>query len=257
MKMDFFVDVFYKLFVITAVVIFLTACSGGGGGSENSTAPSIAALPNIIFTSPTTGPIVTNQNSLTVKGLCIDGATVSVDGDSVASTTCLGTSFTITLTANTEATFTYNFKEFTSSADMSNPTSLQWTRDVTAPNAPSITTPVANPHISNNSSIAITGACEIGARVNISGDMSGSQACSSGSFSFTDSQSTDQTYNYSLTQTDLAGNTSNAANVVWQYDTVAPMAAVITSPAVNPYISVVSASTGEMFFPRKHSLVES
>ncbi len=240
MKLDFFVDVFYKLFVTTAVVIFLSACSGGGSGSESSTAPSIAALPNVIFTSPTTGPIVTNQNSLTVSGLCIDGATVSVDGDSIASTTCLGTSFTITLSANTEATFTYNFKEFTSSADMSNPTTLQWTRDVTAPNAPSITTPVANPHISNNSSIVITGACEIGARVNITGDMSGSQDCTSGSFSFTDSQSTNQTYNYLLTQTDIAGNTSNATNVVWRYDTVAPLAAVITSPAANPYISAES-----------------
>ena len=240
MKMDFFVDVFYKFFVTSIAVLFLSACSGGNKGDESSTAPSVSVLPNIIITSPTTNPLITNQNSLTVTGLCIDGATVSVDGDSTASTACSGTSFTITLTAVTEATFTYNFKESTSSSDISNPTTLQWTRDITAPSAPAITAPVANPHISNSSSIVITGTCEIGARVNISGTTSGSQTCASGTFSFTDSQSTNQTYNYSLTQTDLAGNTSSAANVVWQYDTVAPLATVITSPAANPYISAES-----------------
>ncbi len=240
MKMDFFVDVLYKLFVTTTAVLFLSACSGGGKGEESPKAPAVSSLPSIIITSPTTRPLVTNQNTLNVTGLCIDGATVSVDGDSSASTTCSGTSFTLTLAASTEATFTYNFKEFTSTSDMSNPTTLQWTRDITPPSTLSITAPVANPYFSNNSSITITGTCEIGARVNISGDMSGSQICTSGTFSFTDSQSTDQTYNYLLTQTDPAGNTSNAASVVWRYDTAAPLAPVITSPVANPYISAES-----------------
>ena len=156
MKLGFFVEVIYKLFVATTAAFLLSACSGGGKGEESPVSPVVPALPNIIFTSPTISPLISNQNSITVSGQCIDGATVAVDGDAIASTTCSGGSFTIVITTTTEGTFTYNFKEFTSSADVSTPTILQWTRDVTPPNSPPSISVTASGNARANDSTAAT-----------------------------------------------------------------------------------------------------
>lgn len=205
---------------------------------------SSAAPPTPVLTSPNPSfsPFISNSSTLAIEGSCEGTNTVYLTGDSTQSTTCSSNAFSFTV--NKGADGEYNFSVYQQAGGTpSGGASTTWIRDTIAPITPVIALPGSSPFYSSASSLIITGACETGADVNLTGDSNKTTTCSSSGFTFNISKTTDGTYNFSISETDAAGNTSSTASQQWIRDTSAPIAPTITSPASNPSITNLNSVT--------------
>lgn len=198
---------------------------------------SIPATP--VMSSPTSANYYSSANSLNITGSCVTGNTVYLSGSESQTYVCAGSSFAFTVTASIDGTESYTiYQEDATTFTSSGEASLSWTRDTVAPAGLTKVNPASSPYTS--ASLTISGGCETGASVILSGDDSQTVTCSSGGYSFTILESTNATYNYSIVQKDLALNTSSAVTQQWIKDNSVPAAPTIVTPATNPYTSNVS-----------------
>lgn len=212
--------------------------AGNSSSSSSVTWVRDTAAPSApVLSLPATNPYTSKTNSITVSGSCESNATVSYSGSSSGSTTCTSSSFSFIVNRSTDGTANYSIYQTDLAGNTSNNTNLSWTRDTTAPTTPVLSQPNPTTVRSSGNSITVIGSCETNATVNYSGSGTGSTACASSSFTFNISKSTDDIYNFSISQTDAAGNTSGTVIVTWYRDTLAPAAPTLTSPNENPYIS--------------------
>ena len=199
---------------------------------------SIPATPTI--TNHVTNPIYTNTSPLTLAGACISGHTVFIaEGGAVLTSGLCAVSNTYSLNVAKGANGQYTLSVYQNDPVSGNDSAsldVIWVYDSAAPAAPVITTPAASP-VTASGSITIAGTCELNATVNLGGDDVQSTICSSGSFNFSVSEAVDGTYNYTVTQTDLANNTSAADNQQWIRDSGALPLPTIDVPSADPYIS--------------------
>jgi len=203
-----------------------------------------SSVPNTpILSSPATPTLSTNTNSITIAGSCDDGNTVYLNGDSSSSIACSSSSFSFNVIKNTDSTYNFTVYQKTPGNIQSGATSITWIRDTLAPIAPILTAPGITPYYSASNNLLISGVCENDSNVIVSGDSSIMVVCSGSSFSFNLSKTTNNTYSFSVTQTDAAGNNSSATNLVWVLDTVAPGAPTVTSPASYPILTNTSSIT--------------
>ena len=73
---------------------------------------------------------------------------------------------------------------------------------------------------SSDNTLVIEGSCEIGVTVTLGGNDSPTASCTNGTVQFTITKTTDGSYNFTLSQTDRAGNaTITAATIAWTRDT--------------------------------------
>ncbi|WP_413290149.1 Ig-like domain-containing protein [Bdellovibrio sp. HCB337] len=242
--------------LLIPLILSLTACDGKKGGkapkqsSEMAPAvpevtptptptasPSPIPLPAVVITNPSTSTVVSNSSSLAISGSCQNGATVTVSGDATSSASCASGSFSLSVAKSTDGTWNLAVSQSMAGVPNSASVALTWVRDTVAPSAPVITSPGNNPLISNGSSVTLSGSCETGANVQLAGDATSSQVCAAAAFSFSITKSSDGTFNFTLVQTDPAGNASASAAFQWNRDSVAPAAPTVTAPATNPYIS--------------------
>jgi hypothetical protein len=199
-----------------------------------------------IITSPTNG-LITNSVSQSININCLSGATVDLTGDfltSPASNVCAGigsTTFNVNLTA-TDGSKSFSATQTnlsgTSAAD-----NISINLDTLDPVAPTITTP-ANTSNLNNISQSITGNCEAGATLNISGDINGSPVTTTCTIGGTYSQAI--TLNagegikaISVNQVDSASNTSPATNISVTLDTLRPTVAITSSESSPTSVSPI------------------
>ncbi|PWU15670.1 MAG: hypothetical protein C5B49_11510, partial [Bdellovibrio sp.] len=196
-----------------------------------------ALPPTPVLTSPATSLVYNNGNTLVIAGSCGSGNTVVLSGDSTGSLTCAVGTFSFTASETSDGTYSFSVDQQSASNLVSGAATVTWTRDTVAPSAPTVTNPPVNPLISNSPNLTLSGACEVNATVNLSGDATGSTICSAGVYSLSAAEPADGVYNFTLTQTDRAGNTSAAKNFTWTRDTTAPAPPTVTSPAANPFIS--------------------
>lgn len=198
-----------------------------------------ASPPTPVIISPTPNPYHSSESNLTITGSCIDGNTVEMSGDDSGTQTCMSGGFSFTVSKSNDATYSFNFRQTNSTNDSSGAATFTWIRDTTAPSAPTITIPSTSPYHTNSDSIVISGSCEAGSAVNLSGDVDlDSTTCSNAnSYSFTINKITDGSYQFIIDQKDLSGNTSPNTSKIWIRDTVAPIAVTITNPANNSYLS--------------------
>jgi large repetitive protein len=195
------------------------------------------APPTPSVTSPGSSPVTNANNSINITGTCEPNASVSLSGATSASQACSSGLYSFTVSSSSDGTFTYTISQTDLAGNSSLGTvGVTWIRDTTAPNAPSITSPLS-PYLSNSSTISIIGSCENNANLQVSGDHTASQTCSGGSFNISVSKNSDGTFNFSLKQTDIAGNQSAISQFQWTRDTTPPAAPSIVQPAINPYIS--------------------
>jgi hypothetical protein len=124
-----------------------------------------------------------------------------------------------------DANHTMNFNQENPNNTTSNNTSAEvsliWHRDQAAPAAPSIQSPSTSPYTAPGN-VTLAGACETNATINVSisetlttNISTLSDLCVDGAFSFDVVKSDDDTYTFSVTQTDLAGNISPTASLAW------------------------------------------
>lgn len=190
-----------------------------------------------IMTSPGINPYYSASNNLLISGVCESGSNVSLSGDSSDMVLCSGSSFSFNISKNTNSTYTFTIDQTDVAGNNSSTTSLTWTLDTIAPNAPTITTPATYPITSNGNTLTITGACETNAKVYLTGASTQNVTCSSSAYTFSVTKSADGTYDFSVYQTDLAGSSSASTVAQWIRDTAAPSAPTIANPTTSPYTS--------------------
>ena len=104
---------------------------------------------------------------------------------------------------------------------------------------PTIASPAASPFYSNSSTFSISGSCESGDTVVLSGAAAMETPCSQFSYQFLVNQQADGIYSYEVSQENAIGGVSPSAGVVWVRQTsVAPPG--IASPSAKPFLSGLS-----------------
>ncbi len=187
----------------------------------DQTAPTAPTI-----TSPSNGTL-TNLTAQTIVGACETGALVSVSGaitGSPVTTSCVGSVYSraVTLTAaNGSKSISVNQTDV--AGNLSASSNISITLDNMAPTAPTIATP-ANGSFTNQTAQTLTGACETGATVNLSGNFTGSPTsttCMASNYSTPVTITAgDGSKTITVSQTDVAGNTSVNTNSVFTLDTV-------------------------------------
>lgn len=195
------------------------------------------------ITTPASTPIYTNASSQTVSGTCVTGNTVTLGGDVVAADvlnpigsltqTCSDGAFSFVVEKLIDGAYTLQVTQKNASDLTSSPSQIVWNRDTVAPTNLTISNPMTSPYTSGGE-LTLAGACEADATVNLSGDDTQNLICASSDYSFTINKGTDGTYNFTVSQTDLAGNTSSTLSQQWVRDSSTLPAPVITTPASTP-----------------------
>lgn len=199
---------------------------------------TIPGTPTI--TNFTDNPRYTKTSPLTVAGACVAGDTVAISegGVDLGSQVCAGTNtYSINIAKGVDGTYTLALYQTdpVSLNDSAN-RDFTWIYDTVAPAAPLISNPTVSP-VTTSGGLTISGTCEVNATVNLTGDDTQSVVCGGGSFSFSITEAMDGTYNYSLTQTDLALNVSGSVAQQWIKDTTALTLPTIDTPSVDPYVA--------------------
>lgn len=190
-----------------------------------------------IITAPGINPYTSSSTSLLIAGTCDNGTAVNLTGDSTNMVNCTSGSFSFNVNKTTNAIYNFSLSQTDAAGNTSTNSTLQWTLDTAPPSAPTITNPATSPLTSNSSNFTIAGACENSATVYLSGSSIQNVVCASNAYSFTVNKTSDGTFSFSVSQTDLAGLSSSSNSVQWIRDTSAPSAPTITNPATNPLTS--------------------
>lgn len=194
---------------------------------KDTTAPAVA------ITSPANGSFV--NGSATIVGTCETGINVTVNGAGVSvsvTTPCAAGSFSVPVSFTAGDGNKVVVASQIDAAGNTGSASRTYVRDGTAP-AIAITAPAVG--TSNSSGLTVSGTCETGLTVNISGtgvSAPSSTGCAAGAFSAAIIFSAgDGVKNVVASQTDLAGNIGSD-NRNFARDSTGPLLA-ITGPAAN------------------------
>jgi hypothetical protein len=217
--------------VLFSVVFFvLTGCKVGGKVTSAQTTPTPVALISApIVSTPAVSPYYSKANALLISGVCENGAVVTVTGATDAVQTCASNSFSFIYPQTNDGIYTFLISQGAPSQSASNQTALVWIRKSSVAQ-PIVTSPATSPFSSGQPTLAISGSCETGAVISLSGDAGGSTVCGNSTFSISVPKAADGSYNIQITQTDGAGNTASTS-IVWQKQ------ALGISPN-NPYLVV-------------------
>ncbi len=200
--------------------------------TRDTTAPGAPVL-----TAPTVQPFVSNASVLSITGTCEANARVFLSGDDAQDVSCGDGIFSFSVAKSVDAPYHFSVAQRDRAGNSSAPVSLQWLRDTEKPLPVQLTSPSANPYLSGDSRLSLSGVCEAGATVHVSGDATASAPCSGSSFTVEVNESSDAVYHFTLNQTDAAGNTSGDLLFQWTRDTAIPPVPTIDSPAANPAVS--------------------
>lgn len=218
----------------------LKQTDGAGNDSTSKTFQwirdtSIPPAPTLV--SPSFNPFHSNGSSVTISGACTDGFTVYLSGAQTQNVVCSGQSYSFSITMTVDGSYGFSVTQVNAAGTSSAGTAFLWDRDTVSPAQPSITSPSSNPLNSGDTTLAISGGCESGGLVTLSGSASAAVSCVNSSYNFSVTKSVDATYNFAIFQTDLAGNTSSSASFQWTRDTTIPETPLILSPSIDPFYS--------------------
>lgn len=190
--------------------LLLSACRIGGDVTNSPAqiiqAPILAA-PTIAL--PTASPVYTSGSSLTIGGLCQDGDSIRLRGNGLTQTvTCTATAYTFTVSAVVDGVYAYIIDQTDSNGNLSSAVSQVWIRASSIP-IPTLTAPLSNPFSSGQNSLHLAGSCSTGATVTLANAYTASTACTNAQFAFTVPMTIDGDYDFTIAQTDPAGNTAS------------------------------------------------
>lgn len=189
--------------------------------------------PSVTITSPIAASYATESNytALSVAGSCDENGTVVLGGAASGSYSCTaagGFITTVNLAAQSDGPVSITAQITDAAGNTSAVANVAFNKDIASPLLTQAT--YSSGDWSNTDTVVFGGSCETGLTVNITGDDSNTATCAAGTWSYTTAtQTTDATYNYTFTQTDLAGHVSTV-NAQWKRDRTAP---VVNSMEVN------------------------
>ena len=203
---------------LPANVLTDTALNNSAAAGPSGTALTVDnTAPVVAFTSPANSSSV--QSTFTLAGTCESGAVVILSAVTPTSTACSSGTFSQSVTiAAPDGAKTVTATQTDSAGNTSSAASLSLTRDTVAP-ALALASNVSGQVFVEASSAGniITGTCESGLNVVLSGNVTGQTvACSASSFSFSSVAFTvgDGSKTVTVTETDLAGNSTTRSTTV-------------------------------------------
>jgi hypothetical protein len=220
--------------------------AGNIGVASGAMAVTVGTVtPSITSFSPDSGVVgdhITNVSTLTLTGSAAANSTVKVyDGATLLGSTTANGSGVWTYTTGTLSNGAHSLTATATdgSGNVSSPsTAMAVTIDTVAPVAPSITSfspdsGVVGDHITNVSTVTLTGAAEANSTVKVYDGatlLGTATANSSGAWTYTTAALSNGAHSLTATATDAAGNVSTASSAMAvTIDTVAPVAPSITS----------------------------
>lgn len=221
--------------VMSLILFFFTgmisSCYSGGKLVNNKALydPQSTFTPEPTILLPAANPTYSKTNSVVISGACADGYTVFLKGAKDDSMPCSNSSYTFTFTANVDGVYSFLVSQLSPKQAQSKAISTVWIRK-TSVSPPVLTSPVLNPFFSAQNTLVVTGNCESGATVALSGDGADQTVCVNSTFTLNLPKSLDGDYALQVTQTDLATNTASV-NLTWK------KRALIVSP-LNPFLVV-------------------
>lgn len=225
----------YLLFIALTALTF-SSCSKKteDEGTAPSETPVVSAPAKPTVANPISLNALTNQ-ALTITGVCESGATVTLSGDDTQSVSCISSSYSFTVSKTLSGDYFLDVSQ-SNGAGTSGNVRVSWVLDNNVPAEIIITSPLTNPLTSGDSTLSLTGQCETGASVVMTGSHTATTSCAGGTFSINNiNQASDGAYNYYLSQIDLATNSSTAVTFTWVRDTTIPATPAITNFADNPH----------------------
>lgn len=195
-------------------------------GNVSSTFASVTVTyditpPALTVTSPANNSYA--KNSVIMTGACEIGVNVNFSGDIPAAFGIACTTGTYSQTVNLTTGDGPKNITVAQTDPAGNTTTVN--RTYINDNLPPIITRTspASPILTNTNTVSWTGTCEGNFTISVTGDYTGSFACVSGTWNWTTPTKTiDGVYNFSLVQTDAAGNTSTALPLQWTRDNTPP-----------------------------------
>lgn len=224
--------------------------SDGGVSTPEDPASVVVSLPVVTSISPASP---SSDETPNLQGTADSGTGVRVylgpscGGSPIGQSTAAQFSAgNLSITLSEDTTSTFSIKGYSSSGTTSlcgSRASYIYTEDSTAPASLTISSPASSPYTSGSTALNISGTCETGATVRLSGDASTSVTCTGGTFSTSVTKVSDGTYNFSLLQSDAAGNSSASSSLQWVLNSSMPPNVVVTSPASSPIINAAGLIT--------------
>lgn len=220
---------FLKTITGFVFLFYLLSCSAGGdliNPTPEKAASIVVPVPLVTF--PADSVYYSNQNNLTITGMCQTSSTIRLSGlyDN-QSLICQNSVFSFSVSQASDAVNYYTIQQIQTDGNVSYPVNVIWIRKSTVAK-PVITTPSTNPYSSSDSELTLSGTCESESTVTLSGDGAGSVKCANSAFSLKLPKAVDGDFNIVVSQTDKAGNSAQV-NFLWKrYSlTVSPQSATI------------------------------
>ena len=177
---------------------------------------------------------------LALSGSCQTGSMITLSGDDSQTTPCLSSQFIFNVEKSTDGVYHFEISQPDPSGGSPQTIAHEWKRDTTIPDAPTISAPSVTPHFLVASSLTLSGSCTTGLLVNLTGSDAQSTPCVASAYSFLVAKSTDDTYNFNVAQSNLAGTSSSSVSLQWVRDSTPPAAPTVTSPGLSPSYSSTS-----------------
>lgn len=210
-----------------------------------NTSPSISftwikdteAPPAPIVLNPTQNPYEGAQNPFLLQGTCLNEHRILYDGVQKGEVLCSNERFVIPFLASQDGVYPLILTQVDPVGNKSISTNFSWRLDTQAPESPLVQSPGEKNHISSDSALSISGKCENGSTILLSGGQSEKTTCQDGAFQFTLKAEEDGTRTYLIRQIDSAGNSSEPSLWSWTRDSSRPESPQIQEPKVLPHLS--------------------
>jgi len=203
-----------------ALLPLVVGCRVGGNvtaSPANETTKAVIEIP--VVTTPTKSPYYSSSSELQIQGLCKEGLRIELKSSSVGQSgdqlaedqwqICEQSKYSFTVSKAQDGIYNFLISQINGLGNASPTVSLVWyKKSSVAP--PMIVSPSGGLFKSSTDSMTLSGTCESGASLKVSGDGAFSGVCENSSFSIPVTQLQDGVYNLTLSQTDAAGNTASA-----------------------------------------------
>ncbi len=226
----------------TFAVRQIDAAGNPGTASTVSWTVDTAAPSAPSVSSNRTGTVSESTATITYS-VSESGGTLECSLDGGVFATC--TSSPISLTGLTDGPHTYSVRQRDDAGNVDSAATVAWVVDLTAPNAPTITSPTGSPHYSATGTPIFSGSGEANSTINLYDGatlIGTTTADASGDWTITSDLLSDGSHAITATSTDSAANSSSASAVTSVVvDTATPTVA-ITAPATGTFINTPAAT---------------